>query len=97
MRLADDPARSFGEVTRPLDKLAEYRQRADTRSGTADSALSYYSGVIGKVIQVYQQEFSHAEDAELAQASYPWSRCSRPPRWWRARTPSWPWPGRPET
>ncbi|WP_405791044.1 sensor histidine kinase [Streptomyces sp. NBC_00029] len=70
-RLADDPARSFGEVTRPLDKLAEYRQRADTRSGTADSALSYYSGVIGKVIQVYQQEFSHAEDAELAQASRP--------------------------
>lgn len=25
----------------------------------------------------------------------PWWRCSRPPRWWRARTPSWPWPGPP--
>ncbi|MFG2988494.1 nitrate- and nitrite sensing domain-containing protein [Streptomyces sp. NPDC048257] len=70
-RLADDPSRSFGEVTRPLDSLAEYRRRADARSGTADSTLAYYSGVIGKVIQVYQQEFSHAEDAELAQASRP--------------------------
>ncbi|MFE9482264.1 nitrate- and nitrite sensing domain-containing protein [Streptomyces spororaveus] len=70
-RLAVDPSRSFGEVTRQLDKLAEYRRRADTRSGAADSTLAYYSEVIGKVIQVYQQEFSHAEDAELAQASRP--------------------------
>ncbi|MGW7441519.1 nitrate- and nitrite sensing domain-containing protein [Streptomyces sp. NPDC054849] len=69
--LAGDPDRSFSEVTRQLDKLAAYRQRADTRSGTADSTLAYYSDVIGKVIQVYQQEFSHAEDAELAQASRP--------------------------
>ncbi|MEU9081800.1 sensor histidine kinase [Streptomyces sp. NPDC048357] len=70
-RLADDPSRSFAEVTRQLDKLPAYRQRADTRSGAADSTLAYYSEVIGKVIQVYQQEFSHAEDAELAQASRP--------------------------
>ncbi|WP_404955101.1 nitrate- and nitrite sensing domain-containing protein [Streptomyces sp. 147326] len=70
-RLADDPSRSFAEVTRQLDRLAAYRQRADTRSGPADSTLAYYSEVIGKVIQVYQQEFSHAEDAELAQASRP--------------------------
>ncbi|MFF8264592.1 nitrate- and nitrite sensing domain-containing protein [Streptomyces virginiae] len=70
-RLADDPSRSFAEVTRQLEKLAAYRQRADTRSGAADSTLAYYSEVIGKVIQVYQQEFSHAEDAELAQASRP--------------------------
>ncbi|MFD6971497.1 nitrate- and nitrite sensing domain-containing protein [Streptomyces sp. NPDC059949] len=69
--LAGDPDRSFAEVTRQLDKLAAYRQRADTRSGAADSTLTYYSDVIGKVIQVYQQEFSHAEDAELAQASRP--------------------------
>ncbi|MFD9104231.1 nitrate- and nitrite sensing domain-containing protein [Streptomyces virginiae] len=69
--LADDPSRSFTEVTRQLEKLAAYRQRADTRSGGADSTLAYYSEVIGKVIQVYQQEFSHAEDAELAQASRP--------------------------
>ncbi len=69
--LADDPSRSFTEVTRQLEKLAAYRQRADTRSGAADSTLAYYSEVIGKVIQVYQQEFSHAEDAELAQASRP--------------------------
>ncbi|MEU4358551.1 sensor histidine kinase [Streptomyces virginiae] len=70
-RLADDPSRSFAEVTRQLEKLAAHRQRADTRSGAADSTLAYYSEVIGKVIQVYQQEFSHAEDAELAQASRP--------------------------
>ncbi|MFC9587313.1 nitrate- and nitrite sensing domain-containing protein [Streptomyces yangpuensis] len=70
-RLADDPSRSFTEVTRQLDRLPAYRQRADTRSGAADSTLAYYSDVIGKVIQVYQQEFSHAEDAELAQASRP--------------------------
>ncbi|KOG44629.1 hypothetical protein ADK75_34845 [Streptomyces virginiae] len=70
-RLAVDPERSFGEVTRQLDKLPDHRLRADARSGTADSTLAYYSEVIGKVIQVYQQEFSHAEDAELAQASRP--------------------------
>lgn len=70
-RLAVDPSRSFSEVTRQLEKLAGYRQRADSRSGAADSTLAYYSEVIGKVIQVYQQEFSHAEDAELAQASRP--------------------------
>ncbi|MGW3321827.1 sensor histidine kinase [Streptomyces virginiae] len=70
-RLAVDPSRSFSEVTRQLQKLAEYRTRADARSGSADSTLAYYSEVIGKVIQVYQQEFSHAEDAELAQASRP--------------------------
>ncbi|MFF4387617.1 nitrate- and nitrite sensing domain-containing protein [Streptomyces sp. NPDC001552] len=70
-RLAVDPSRSFVDVTRLLEKLDGHRQRADTRSGTADSTLAYYSDVIGKVIQVYQQEFSHAEDAELAQASRP--------------------------
>ncbi|MFB7268109.1 nitrate- and nitrite sensing domain-containing protein, partial [Streptomyces nojiriensis] len=70
-RLAVDPSRSFAEVTRQLEKLPVHRQRADTRSGSADSTLAYYSEVIGKVIQVYQQEFSHAEDAELAQASRP--------------------------
>ncbi|MFB6578915.1 nitrate- and nitrite sensing domain-containing protein [Streptomyces sp. NPDC056402] len=70
-RLAVDPSRSFVDVTRLLEKLAGHRQRADTRNGSADSTLAYYSDVIGKVIQVYQQEFSHAEDAELAQASRP--------------------------
>ncbi|MFF4423485.1 nitrate- and nitrite sensing domain-containing protein [Streptomyces sp. NPDC001549] len=70
-RLAVDPSRSFVDVTRLLEKLDAHRQRADTRSGSADSTLAYYSDVIGKVIQVYQQEFSHAEDAELAQASRP--------------------------
>ncbi|MFF0550749.1 nitrate- and nitrite sensing domain-containing protein [Streptomyces sp. NPDC004311] len=70
-RLAVDPSRSFTEVTRQLDRLAAHRQRADLRSGTPEATLTSYSEAIGKVIQVYQQEFSHAEDAELAQASRP--------------------------
>ncbi|MEW2135347.1 sensor histidine kinase [Streptomyces sp. NPDC005409] len=70
-RLAGDAHASFGEVNRWLDGLAAYRQRADARTGGADSTLAYYSGVIGAVIQVYQQEFSHAQDAELVQETRP--------------------------
>ncbi|MGR4882517.1 nitrate- and nitrite sensing domain-containing protein [Streptomyces sp. LARHCF249] len=62
---------AFAEVNRRLDGLAAYRQRADARTGGADSTLSYYTGVIGAVIQTYQLEFSHAEDAELVQESRP--------------------------
>ncbi|MCX5375207.1 nitrate- and nitrite sensing domain-containing protein [Streptomyces sp. NBC_00091] len=64
-------AQSFGEVNRRLDGLAEYRRRADARSGGADGTLGYYTGVVEAIIQVYQQEFSHAEDLELAQVSRP--------------------------
>ncbi|MGW5847738.1 nitrate- and nitrite sensing domain-containing protein [Streptomyces sp. NPDC055254] len=70
-RLATGPDASFGEVNRRLDGLAAYRLHADARSGGADGTLAYYTGVIGAVIQVYQQAFSHAEDAELAQESRP--------------------------
>ncbi|MBT2452086.1 nitrate- and nitrite sensing domain-containing protein [Streptomyces sp. ISL-43] len=70
-RLAGDSGASFGEVNRRLDGLAAYRQRADARTGGADGTLAYYTGVIGAVIQAYQQEFSHAEDAELVQESRP--------------------------
>ncbi|MFG2985014.1 nitrate- and nitrite sensing domain-containing protein [Streptomyces sp. NPDC048258] len=70
-RLAVDSAAAFGGVSQRLDGLATYRQRADARSGGADSMLAYYSGAIGAIIHVYQQEFSHAEDAELAQESRP--------------------------
>ncbi|WP_412076380.1 nitrate- and nitrite sensing domain-containing protein [Streptomyces xanthophaeus] len=64
-------ADAFAEVNRRLDGLAAYRQRADARTGGADSTLAYYTGVIDAVIQTYQQEFSHAEDAELVQESRP--------------------------
>ncbi|MFB6520401.1 nitrate- and nitrite sensing domain-containing protein [Streptomyces sp. NPDC056401] len=59
----------FGEVDRRLDSLAAYRQRADARSGGADGTLAYYTGVVGAVIQAYQQDFSHADDAELTKES----------------------------
>ncbi|MGW5400528.1 sensor histidine kinase [Streptomyces sp. NPDC003952] len=59
----------FGEVEHRLDSLAAYRQRADARAGGADSTLTYYTGVVGAVIQAYQQDFSHADDAELTKES----------------------------
>lgn len=62
---------AFGDVNRRLDGLAAYRQRADARTGGADSTLAYYTGMIGAVIQTYQQEFSHAEDGSLVQDSRP--------------------------
>ena len=70
-RLAADSAAAFGGVNHRLDGLAANRQRADAGSGGADGMLAYYTGAIGAIIQVYQQEFSHAEDAELAQESRP--------------------------
>lgn len=76
-RLATDPAdsadsaQSFREVNERLDGLAGFRQRADARSGGADATLAYYTGAIGAIIHVYEEEFSHAEDAELTQESRP--------------------------
>ncbi|MFD7259202.1 nitrate- and nitrite sensing domain-containing protein [Streptomyces sp. NPDC059874] len=70
-RLAAGPNASFQEVNRRLDGLAAFRQRADAHTGGADSTLAYYTGVIGAVIQAYQREFSHADDAELVQESRP--------------------------
>ncbi|WP_330299191.1 sensor histidine kinase [Streptomyces sp. NBC_00503] len=67
--LAADPNASFGEVNRRLEGLAAYRQRADAHTGGADGTLAYYTGAIGAVIQAYQQEFNHAEDAELGRDS----------------------------
>ncbi|MGW0391503.1 sensor histidine kinase [Streptomyces sp. NPDC003042] len=63
--------RHLEAVTRRLDGLAANRERADAHSGSAEGAVGYYSGVIGDVIRVYQEEFSHAEDAELTQESRP--------------------------
>lgn len=70
-RLAADSTGSFRDVNERLEGLAACRQRVDARSGDVDGTLAYYTGVIGAIIQVYQQEFSHAEDAELTQESRP--------------------------
>ncbi|WP_285547654.1 sensor histidine kinase [Streptomyces lavendulae] len=58
-------------VSGRLDLLASYRKRVDAHSGSADQAVGYYTGVIDDIIRAYQDEFSHAEDAELAQESRP--------------------------
>ncbi|WP_329378021.1 nitrate- and nitrite sensing domain-containing protein [Streptomyces sp. NBC_01351] len=70
-RLADSSNGSFEEVTQRLDGLAAYRQRADAHTGGADATLAYYTGVIDAVIQAYQREFSHADDADIVQESRP--------------------------
>ncbi|MEU8438247.1 sensor histidine kinase, partial [Streptomyces sp. NPDC029216] len=58
-------------VSGRLDLLASYRKRVDAHSGSAEQAVDYYTGVIDDIIRAYQDEFSHAEDAELAQESRP--------------------------
>ncbi|GGW71842.1 sensor histidine kinase [Streptomyces xantholiticus] len=55
------------EVTEGLDDLDAYRERADARSGSADSTLAYYTGVISQMVRFYQDEFSHTEDGGLTQ------------------------------
>ncbi|MCX4783265.1 sensor histidine kinase [Streptomyces sp. NBC_01264] len=68
-RLAVGSDAFFEEVNRRLDSLASYRQRADARSGGADGTLTYYTEVIDAVIQAYQLDFGHADDAELTKES----------------------------
>lgn len=58
-------------VSGRLDLLASYRKRVDAHSGSAEQAVGYYTGVIDDIIRAYQDEFSHGEDAELAQESRP--------------------------
>ncbi|MEU9250254.1 sensor histidine kinase [Streptomyces sp. NPDC048270] len=70
-RLAAGAGTSFEDVNRRLDGLAAYRQRADARTGGADGTLAYYTGVIDAVIQAYQREFSHADDADIVQENRP--------------------------
>lgn len=57
------------EVRDSLDDLDAYRERADARSGGAGRTIRYYSGLIDQMIHVYQEEFSHTQDAELTQES----------------------------
>ncbi|MFJ3877823.1 nitrate- and nitrite sensing domain-containing protein [Streptomyces sp. NPDC090077] len=61
----------LASVSGRLDLLASYRKRVDAHSGSADQAVGYYTGAIDDIIRAYQDEFSHAEDAELAQESKP--------------------------
>lgn len=73
---ADEDGQDPGEgrldtVGGRLDLLASYRKRADAHSGSAEQAVGYYTGVIDDIIRAYQDEFSHSEDADLAQESRP--------------------------
>ncbi|WP_251056637.1 sensor histidine kinase [Streptomyces sp. ISL-94] len=76
-RLSPDPEASghnhglVEEVSHLLDGLAATRERADARTGTAESVTGYYTGVVDAAIRVYQEEFSHAEDGELTRESRP--------------------------
>ncbi|WP_328761255.1 MULTISPECIES: nitrate- and nitrite sensing domain-containing protein [unclassified Streptomyces] len=70
-RPAGEADGSLDEVSARLDQLAAFRKRADAHSGSAEQVVDYYTGVIGDIIRAYQYEFSHAEDAELAQESRP--------------------------
>ncbi|NXY95017.1 nitrate- and nitrite sensing domain-containing protein [Streptomyces sp. BR123] len=70
-RVTGDSNASLGEVTRRLADLPGYRERSDARTGTPDQLLGYYTRAVNEIIRVYQQEFSHSEDADLTQASRP--------------------------
>ncbi|OEJ50249.1 hypothetical protein BGM19_05960 [Streptomyces agglomeratus] len=56
-------------VRESLDDLDAQRERADARSAGPDRTIGYFNGVIDEAIHVYQQEFSHTQDAELTQES----------------------------
>ncbi|MET9800913.1 sensor histidine kinase [Streptomyces sp. NPDC006368] len=66
---SEEADRRLQEVMDALDELGAYRERTDVRTGSADSTVVYYSGVINQIIRYYQDEFSHTEDAELTQES----------------------------
>ncbi|MEC4018189.1 sensor histidine kinase [Streptomyces sp. H27-D2] len=61
--------RYLSELKSSLTDLAAYRERTDAHSGGAERTIGYYSELIEAMIRVYQNEFSHAEDAELIQQS----------------------------
>ncbi|MFD8023458.1 nitrate- and nitrite sensing domain-containing protein [Streptomyces lavendulae] len=71
---AQHPGQDGGRVdavVERLDLLDSYRKRADAHSGSAEQVVGYYTGVIDDIIRAYQDEFSHSDDAELAQESRP--------------------------
>ncbi|WP_308120456.1 sensor histidine kinase, partial [Streptomyces bambusae] len=57
------------EVSGGLDGLAAHRERLDRRNGSPESAVVYYTDVIDRMVRLYEEEFSHAEDAGLTQES----------------------------
>ncbi|MGW0749094.1 sensor histidine kinase [Streptomyces sp. NPDC002587] len=70
-RAAGNESDRVAEVSHLLDGLAANRVHADARNGSAASATGYYSGVVDAAIRLYQEEFSHADDGELARLSRP--------------------------
>lgn len=55
------------EVIEGLEDLDAYRERTDARSGSAESTIAYYTGLISQMVRFYQDEFSHTEDGGLTQ------------------------------
>ncbi|MGW6568592.1 nitrate- and nitrite sensing domain-containing protein [Streptomyces sp. NPDC054975] len=68
---AERTDRHLEEVTSALDTLAAQRERADERHGNVEATTGYYTDAIDRMIRLFQDEFSHAEDAELTQESRP--------------------------
>ncbi|MFJ9413462.1 nitrate- and nitrite sensing domain-containing protein [Streptomyces sp. NPDC101227] len=66
-----EEGRLLRELTNGLDDLDAYRERADARSGDADTTIGYYTSAITQMIGLYQEEFNRIEDTELAQESRP--------------------------
>ncbi|WP_262386815.1 nitrate- and nitrite sensing domain-containing protein [Streptomyces sp. TRM49041] len=66
---SEEADRRVREVLEGLDELTTHRDRADSRVGSPDSTVAFYSGVISQTIRFYQDAFSHTDDGELAQES----------------------------
>ncbi|MGW2563661.1 nitrate- and nitrite sensing domain-containing protein [Streptomyces sp. NPDC001514] len=67
--VSEQANRRLLEVTEGLDDLDAYRERTDGGTGSANSTLAYYTGMISQMIRFYQDELSHAEDGGLTQES----------------------------
>ncbi|MEU6891019.1 sensor histidine kinase [Streptomyces sp. NPDC046557] len=64
-------ARQLQDLESGLADLAANRERADARGGAAEKTIGYYTGLIDQMIHLYEEEFNHAEDAELIQQTRP--------------------------
>ncbi|MFH8629353.1 nitrate- and nitrite sensing domain-containing protein [Streptomyces lydicus] len=68
---ADDRVDGYvSAVEKELEGLDAYRERTDARSGSVDRGTGYYSGVIERMLRVFQ-EFSNMDDATVTQQSRP--------------------------
>ncbi|MFV2120745.1 nitrate- and nitrite sensing domain-containing protein, partial [Streptomyces sp. Act-28] len=61
--------RRLQEILEGLDELGAQRERADSRTGAPEGAITFYNWLISQMIRFYQDAFSHTEDGELMQES----------------------------